>query len=284
VRIVSVINHKGGVGKTTFTGCVSQALALSGFRVLAIDNDSQHNLSTMLGSGVQHPTMRDVYLSDSGEASRIFLEGIRTTFLDELHIVTSEQLLSVADVKGRFFLRDCLRSCDLGRFYDYVMIDNAPGFDMLQLGAMYASDELFVPTELRQFAVDGLVELEHMLMERFPDAPRITRIIPNFYRNSKRQNSFLSALNQLFPGRVTATAIPLDSVFDEIITDSKILFLHRLYSRGAAYYLKVIHELFNFNEDELWEQMMDKRKKRISDDARKRFYAKRGEHETVTAP
>ena len=58
MKIVSIIIHKGGVGKTTFTGSVAQALALVGFRVLAIDNDSQHNLSTMLGVGVQSPSIR----------------------------------------------------------------------------------------------------------------------------------------------------------------------------------------------------------------------------------
>ena len=44
MKIISVLNHKGGVGKTTFTGSVAQALSLLGFRVLAADNDSQHNL------------------------------------------------------------------------------------------------------------------------------------------------------------------------------------------------------------------------------------------------
>jgi len=63
MKMVSIINHKGGVGNTTFTGSTAQALALIGFRILAIDNDNQHNLSSMLGVGVKNPNIRDVYVS-----------------------------------------------------------------------------------------------------------------------------------------------------------------------------------------------------------------------------
>ena len=56
-----------------------------------------------------------------------------------------------------------------------------------------------------------------------------------------------------------------------MVTEGKILFLHRLYSKGAAYYLKLVHELFDLNEEEIWEKVMEKRKKRLSDEARERF-------------
>ena len=275
MRIVSVVNLKGGVGKTTFTGCIAQALALTGFRVLVIDNDSQHNLSTMLGAGVHHPGIRDVYRSGPAEAPQRLLESIRTTFLDGLHIVTSDPLLSPTDVHEPRILKAALERCAMSRFYDYLLIDNAPGFDVLQQSSLLASDELFVPTELRQFAVDGVFELDQILKIRFPDAPRITRIVPNLYRESKRQNGFAAALRERFADRVTETMIPWDMVFDEMVTNGKVLFLNRLYSRGAAYYLKLVHELFNFTEDELWEKVLEKRREQRSNDARARFFQRK---------
>ena len=275
MRIVAVLNHKGGVGKTTFTGCTAQALALSGFRVCVIDNDSQHNLSSLLGAGVQTPSIRDVYLSSAETAPRVLLQSIRKTEVANLHVVTSEKHLCESDISDTGHLKRTLQQCALERFYDVLLIDNAPGLDRLQGSAICAAHEIFVPTELRQFAVDGLVEMEQTIGERYPDGAKITRIIPNFFKNTKRQRTFIAALEKMFPGKVTQTAIAVDPVFDEVVTDGKILFLHRLYSNGAAYYLKIIHELFNLDEEEVWEQVMQKRTERMRDEARRRFFAQK---------
>lgn len=275
MRTIAVLNHKGGVGKTTFCGSTAQALALIGFRVLVIDNDSQHNLSSMLGVGVKHPNIRDVYIADNSTAPSQLLKSVRKTDIPGLHIITSCRDLSDSDVPDNTHLKNTLQTCSLGRFYDYLLIDNAPGIDHLQASAIIASDEIFVPTELKQFAVDGIAEMELTLRERYPDGARITKIVPNFYKNVKRQNSFIAALSKLFPGRVTETSIPFDTVFDELVTDNKILFLHRLYSKGAACYIKLVHELFNLDEDTVWEQVKGKRDIKIKDDARKRLTARK---------
>lgn len=271
MKTIAVLNHKGGVGKTTFCGSTAQALALIGFKVLVIDNDSQHNLSSMLGVGVKSPNIRDVYISDKSSAPSQLLKSVRKTDITGLHIISSCRDLSDSDVPFNAHLKNTLQTCNLARFYDYLLIDNAPGIDHLQASAIIAADEIFVPTELKQFAVDGIAEMELTLRERYPDGARITKIVPNFYKNVKRQNSFIAALSKLFPGRVTETAIPFDSVFDELVTDNKILFLHRLYSKGAACYIKLVHELFNLDEETVWEQVKGKRDTKIKDDARKRL-------------
>jgi chromosome partitioning protein len=271
MKVIAVVNHKGGVGKTTFAGSTAQALTLLGLRVLAIDNDSQHNCSTMLGSPVRTPTMHELYTAAAADAPALFLQAIRKTALPNLHIVTASSELSDTDIRDELCLKNIMAQCGLARFYDYVIIDNAPGMDRLQAAAIHAADAIFVPTELKQFAVDGIVEMQRQLEQRFGGTRGIDRIVPNFYRPTIRQNTFLAALHQLFPGKVTATAIPLDAVFDELITSGKILFLHRLYSKAAAYYIKLIHELFELDEKKAWEQMVAKRKETFSHNARERF-------------
>jgi chromosome partitioning protein len=283
MRIVAVLNHKGGVGKTTFTGCTAQALALSGFRVCVIDNDSQHNLSTLLGTGVQSPSIRDIYRSSPDHGPEILLRSIRKTELNNLHVITADKYLCNSDVSDLQYLREVVSRCKLERFYDVILIDNGPGLDLLQGAAIYAADEIFVPIELKQFAVDGLVEMEQTINERYPDGAVISRIIPNFFRNIKRQRAYIAALRKLFPGKVTETAIAVDPVFDEVVTDHKILFLHRLYSNGAAYYLKIIHELFNLDEETVWEQIMEKRTERMREEARRRFYERQKRSNTSDA-
>ena len=275
MKIISVLNHKGGVGKTTFTGSIAQALALTGKRVLTIDNDSQHNLSSLLNVGVKNPNIFDVYKASAQEAPKRFLESIVKTGVNGLHLITSGSDLLDGVVLDVNHLKNCIDACGLERYYDFILIDNAPGMDKLQSSAVNACHEIYVPTELKQFAVDGLVEMERILKERCPTGGSITKIIPNFYRAVRRQNSFIAALDKIFPNRVTSTCIPVDPVFDEVVTEGKILFLHRLYSKGAACYIKLVHELFMIDEEGVWDSVSGKRDEHIRSQARERYFKKR---------
>lgn len=271
MKTVAVLNYKGGVGKTTFTISASQALALAGFKVLAIDNDGQHNLSLLLGGKEYKPNIRDVYRSSLGNAGKYFMLSIRETGIANLHVVTSQSELGSYDVKDPFILQKTFLYCTLYKYYDFVLIDNSPGIDLLQEAAIHAADEIFIPTELSYFATNGIKELHTLIENKFHNECPISKIIPNFYKNIKRHNQYLDMLKHEFPGKVTTTAIPFDPVFDDCMRQGKTLFIHRLYSKAAAYYLKLIYELFDLNEDKTWEQVLEKRNLKLRSEARKRF-------------
>jgi chromosome partitioning protein len=276
MRIVSVLNYKGGVGKTTLSACTGQALALTGFRVLVVDNDPQHNLSYMLGASTDRPTIRDVYRSSSiGMASQTLLESIKKTTVSNLFVIPSSSELGVWDIKDPYLLQKCFTYLKLEQMYDFIIIDNSPGMDIIQESAIHASHEIFVPTELSQFALNGICEMQEILVRRFRNECSISKIIPNFYRGVKAHNAFLLALEERFPGKVTQTAIPFDSVFDTLAQEGKILFVHRLSSKAAAYYLKLMHELFNLDEEKTWTMVMEKRKEQLGNEARGRVSKQR---------
>ncbi len=287
MKIVSVLNYKGGVGKTTLSACTGQALALTGFRVLAIDNDPQHNLTSMLGADLHKPVIRDVYHATSiGSASQLLLKSSRKTNVANLHVVPSTGELCANDIKDPLVLQKCFAFSRLDRFYDFAIIDNSPGMDVLQEAAINASSDIFVPTELSQFALDGVGEMREMLLRRFGDAHAISKIIPNFYRSVKAHDSFIAALREKFPGKVTETSIPFDSVFDTLVREGKILFVHRLSSRAAAFYLKLVHELFDLDEQTTWNRVMNRRKERLGNEAAQRLAKLRvdGKKEPPPAP
>jgi chromosome partitioning protein len=285
MRTVSVLNYKGGVGKTTLSACTGQALALTGFRVLTIDNDPQHNLSYMLGASVDRPTIRDIYLANSiGNAGQVFQKAIRKTSVANLSVIPSSHELSVRDIRDPYMLQKCFAYLKLEQFFDYIIIDNSPGMDIIQESAIHASKEIFVPTELSQFALNGIRDMQEILQRRFHDECPITKIIPNFYRNIKSQDAFLLTLEETFPGRVTKTSIPFDSVFDTLAKEGKILFVHRLSSKAAAYYLKLMHELFDLEEEKTWAMVMDKRKEQLGNEARARLVKMRLEARKDVVP
>jgi chromosome partitioning protein len=275
MKTIAVMNYKGGVGKTTFTGCTAQALALTGFRVLLIDNDAQHDLSTMLGVAGRRPTIRDVYHCSIGPAAGKLMEAVCETDVPYLHPIASENALCSADVRDPFLLKKCFTYGMVHRFYDYVLIDNSPGLDALQVCSLHAADSMFVPTELRQFAYNGLVDMASVLSTTYPDDCCVTRVVAHFYRDTKSQNRILRLLHAAFPGRVCQTLVPYDSVFDELVAEGKNLFLNRLYSKGAAYYLKLVHELFGLDESETWEKLMRERRRRAAELARERLRQRR---------
>jgi len=273
MRTIAVLNYKGGVGKTTFTISVSQALAMAGFRVLAIDNDSQHHLSLVVdGNGQRVPSIRDVYRSSVGIAGKKIMDAITETRLRNFHIIPSHAELSGHDIKDPYILQKAIEYACLGRFYDYIMIDNSPGIDILQETALHAADEIFVPTELSYFAVNGIIELHRILEKRFKDCGTITKIIPNAYKGTNKQNEYLEALQSLYREKITETFIPYDTVFDTCMKEQKTLFIHKLFSKAAAHYLKLIHELFDLDEKRVWAQVCDVKQSHLRGEARQRFF------------
>jgi chromosome partitioning protein len=257
MKIYSILNCKGGVGKTTLTACTAQALSLTGLRVLVIDNDMQHNLSITLTKNEERPTVKDIYRAPSlGFASQALFKAIKPTDLPNLHIILSSADLTHNDVRDPYILKKCIGYCRLDRFYNYILIDNPPGLDNLQVASIYASDGIIVPTELSHFALQGICDMQSLLKKKFPAACGITKVVPNFFRNKMRHREYLSKLSALFPGRVTNTLIPYDPVFDVLVTERKILFLDFLNSRVTSYYVKLMHELFELDEDLLWQATM----------------------------
>jgi chromosome partitioning protein len=251
MKTISTINCKGGVGKTTVTACISQALALIGHRVLAIDNDSQHNLSIMLGGADSKPTIREIYHSSLGAARLKLNAAIRPTTMPGLDLLPSCNELSNSDVRDTETLRKLFAFCQLSKRYDFVLIDNPPGMDKLQEAAICASDELLVPTELTHFAYNGIQNLQQILLRKFESITTRMRIIPNFYRDTPLQNDYLARMRREFPDHVTATAIPFDVVLEECLTEGKILFVHRHQSRVTESYLRLVQELFVLGENDV---------------------------------
>ena len=273
MRTIAILNYKGGVGKTTFTISASQALAMAGFRVLAIDNDSQHHLSLLLDeNGQRSLSIRDIYRSSVGVAGKKLMDAIVETKLRNFHIIPSHAELSGHDIKDPHILDKAFKYCSLGRFYDFILIDNSPGIDILQEVSLHAADEIFVPTELSYFAMNGIIELHRILEKRFNDCCGITKIIPNSYRGTRKQDEYLEALINLYPKKITQTYIPYDTVFDTCMREQKTLFVHKLFSRAAAHYLKLIHELFDLDEKKVWEQVCDVKQSQLKNEARQRYF------------
>lgn len=153
--VITLSNHKGGVGKTTSTINLGAGLHALGQRVLLVDLDPQANLSQSLGI-IDHG--RNIYGAMRGMHP---LEP--ATVLDGFDAVPSTLDLSGAEMElsgeaGRdYILRELLEP--LRGSYDFILIDSPPSLGLLTLNALVASDEILIPLQAQFLALQGLAKL-----------------------------------------------------------------------------------------------------------------------------
>lgn len=218
MRAISIVNQKGGCGKTTTAVNLAGALADAGARVLVVDLDPQAHATLALGVDPEalDQNLYDV-LADAGAASRIAEVRLRTDAGIDLlpsGIVLSalEQKLASERAEQR---TERLRSA-LGHLpdpYDFALIDCPPNVGLLTFNALRASEEVIVPLETSFFAIHGVQKLMDtigILAQRLGHAVRV-RILPTLYDGRTRYaRETLADIRELFS----------DACFDAVIRNN----------------------------------------------------------------
>ena len=165
-RVVTVINQKGGVGKTTTVINIAAQIALRGFRVLVIDSDSQGNCATGLGvdkSKVKNTT-RDLILSPETA-----VDSRHATAVENLHIIVGDRSLigleqeMMRQLGREKRMKEALQP--LLAHYDLVLIDTPPSLGLVTINALVASEGILVPVQTEYFALEGLALLSGTIRE-----------------------------------------------------------------------------------------------------------------------
>ena len=165
-RVVTVINQKGGVGKTTSVINIAAQIALRGHKVLVIDADSQGNCATGLGvdKSKVRTTTRDLILNpecavDSRHATAV--EGVHMIVGDKTLVGLEQEMLRQLGRERR--LTEAL--APLLPHYDIVMIDTPPSLGLVTINALVASDGVVIPVQTEYFALEGLAMLAGTIRE-----------------------------------------------------------------------------------------------------------------------
>ena len=164
-KIISVINQKGGVGKTTTVINLAAGMTMKGKKILVIDLDPQGNATTGLGLSNTENSELTIYSVLNG--NKKISEVIQSTKFENLNLITSNVDLSgleietAGDNRRAFKLKDELASIlnDSRASYDYILIDCPPSLSLLTIMALVASNELVVPLQTEFFALEGLTQL-----------------------------------------------------------------------------------------------------------------------------
>jgi chromosome partitioning protein len=242
-KVISISNHKGGVGKTTSAINIGAGLNLLKKKVLLIDLDPQANLSQSLGLINQD---KNIYGALRGEYK---LEPI--TILKGLDVIPSTLDLSGAEVElssepGReYILKELIDP--LRGSYDFIIIDSPPSLGLLTINSFTASDEILIPLQAQFLALQGLaklVEVVDKIKQRLNKGLIVGGVFITQYDSRKVLNrDVVETIQAHFKDEVFKTKIRDNIALAEAPSQGLDIFRYNSKTNGAEDYLALSKEV-----------------------------------------
>ena len=255
MQIISVINQKGGVGKTTTVINLAAGLSQQGKKILVIDLDPQGNATTGLGLSNTDNSRDTIYgvLNGSKEISEV----IKKTEFENLDMISSNVDLSgleveTADDGNRAFILKLKLTAylkDSGSLYDYILIDCPPSLSLLTVMALVSSHSLVVPLQTEFFALEGLTQLmktiERIKISLNPDL-KIRGILLTMYdKRNKLSSQVEKEARDYFNDKVYSTVIPRNVRLSEAPSHGMPVLIYDKSCPGSRSYFSFTDEFIN---------------------------------------
>jgi chromosome partitioning protein len=249
MRIVTIANEKGGVGKTTTTVNLAAAVGLTGARVLVIDLDNQGHATEWLGiSKARVPAERSSYALLAGQtdlASTLLRTGEEHVVLCAGHVLLAQAALELgSNVEGLFILREALHT-DVP--LDYVFIDCPPAKGAVVFNALIAADLVIAPVLSHALSLEGLGELMdtvRRVKSRYSPNLLDPMIVINDYEGrSTADRQAQDYLRTQFADQVFNTVIGRDAPLRECFATRESIFRYRRTARSAGQFQALATEV-----------------------------------------
>lgn len=242
-RIISIVNHKGGVGKTTTSASLLAGLTALNKRVIAIDMDGQANLTSLMNIGEQEENIYTA-LKNGGKLPVYENENRLKIVPSTLDLQAAELELSVEP--GRELLLKGLLAPYLSQL-DYIIIDCAPSLGLLTLNALTASTDVIIPIEAEPLSLKGMgtiLDIVEKVKSRLNEQLKIMGVLVTKFDKRKVINrEVLKTVYAHYPGLVFSTLISDNVKLAETAAASTDIFSHDKNSKGAKDYMTLCHEI-----------------------------------------
>lgn len=250
MRVITLLNAKGGTAKTTTALNVGAALSLCGFKVLLIDMDSQGSLSISAGYDDLKADDVTIYevLKGSGDINKALRTKQGRTAYD---IIPADIRLSAGEVefvqarRRNYLLRDALGK--LRTTYDYIIIDCAPSLNILTLNALAAATEVLIPVQANYLPLKGvqaLREAVEAVSENFNSDLTIGGVLLTFYDGRRKlDREIREALKEAFEGKVYDTTISTSVKLAEAPIYGKDVLDYAFMSKSSTQYQALAQEI-----------------------------------------
>jgi len=255
LRIITVANQKGGVGKTTTTVNLAAALSMGGLRVAVIDLDPQGNASTALGvehlenAGIYEVLMGDLIMSQAIQKVKGF---------PSLECVSSNTSLAQAEIElvpmvaREMRLKDAIdelatQRIAAGEPLDYIFIDCPPSLGLLTINALTAAKEMLIPIQCEYYALEGLSQLlktYELVKKRLNSSLKLsTFVLTMFDGRTRLANDVADEIRKHYPNELIDIPIPRAVRVSEAPGFNQTVMTYDASSPGAIAYMSVAREL-----------------------------------------
>ena len=255
LRIITVANQKGGVGKTTTTVNLAAALSMGGLRVLVVDLDPQGNASTALG--VEHLDNEGIYEVLMGKAT---MESVvqKVAGFPSLECISSNTSLAQAEIElvpmvaREFRLREAIEELAQLRAtqniaYDYIFIDCPPSLGLLTINALTAAKEMLIPIQCEYYALEGLSQLLktfELVKKRLNTELKLsTFVLTMFDSRTRLANDVADEMRKHYPNELINIPIPRAVRVSEAPGYNQTVMTYDASSPGAVAYMQIAREL-----------------------------------------
>lgn len=243
-RVISVINQKGGVGKTTTATNLAHGLALNDYSVLAIDLDPQAHLASSLGV-----TREDIAGLDAVFLKGIPLQSVQIPVRQNLYLVSAGGHLNEVENLEGGKSRGLLLKKAIEEYQgdvDFILIDCPPSSGLLVINALFATDEIIIPMTGDYLAMQGLSHLMATL-QNFEQALQKTYrqwiVLSRFHDRRKLAQEVKEKLIEYFPDAVLKTSISEAAVLAESPGFGKTVFEYKPSSKSTDEYISLVEDL-----------------------------------------
>lgn len=254
-RTISIVNQKGGVGKTTTTINLAAYLAETGKSVLVVDLDPQANATAGLGidykeldKGIYQALSRQDRIGDIIVESEISGLKIAPATLD----LAGATVELVNEENREYKLRDVLAEAKNG--FDYILIDCPPSLGLLTINALVAADEILIPIQTEYFSMEGLGQLLNtinLVKESLkPKLEVLGAILTMYERRFKLSNEVLFELYKYFPNKIFRSVIPRNIRLAEAPSHGQAISHYSRSSKGAKAYQKLAKEIIETEKND----------------------------------
>lgn len=249
-RIISIVNQKGGVGKTTTALNLGAYLAEKGKFVLLVDLDPQANATSGIGIDPQG-LEQGVYEAVLGNAS--MRDIVQPTAHQGMHVAPATKNLAGLNIElvqmenREFALRDAL--LPVRNDYDFVLIDCPPTLGLITLNGIVAGDEILIPVQAEYYALEGLgqlLETVQLVKDRIrPEVDVLGAVITMYDSRNKLSDDVLHELYKYFPNNIFRSVIPRNVRLAEAPSYGRSIAHFDSQSKGARAYERLAQEILD---------------------------------------
>lgn len=238
MRIIALLNEKGGVGKTTTTGNLGGALAAAGKKVLMIDLDKQANLTKFCGlrAGSDYPevkTINEVLLGQATAKETLCSMSKNLWVIPGSKALVETEYAIFLKMGRELILKKALD--EVGKF-DYILIDCPPSLGLLTINALCYASEMFVIMQPEPASLEGMAQLldtYSKVKENMNDGLQITGVIGSMVEGKVIHREIMEDLRSKLGSRVFTTVVPRRVVYTEASGHGKLIGEYRPKSEEA---------------------------------------------------